>query len=464
MISIYNTLYRTKEVFAPIKKKKVGMYLCGPTVYDNAHLGHGRSAVAFDIIRRYFIYKGYDVHFVSNYTDIDDKMINRAFEKKIQVSELAEIVIPHYIKDYSNLNVLPATKHPKATNYIPQIIELINQLEEKGATYELEDGIYFDIKAFPSYGKLSNQNIEDLQMGARVEVNKEKKNPQDFALWKKEKPGEPSWDSPWGKGRPGWHIECSAMSMDILGETFDIHAGGADLIFPHHDCEIAQSECATNKPFAHYWMHNGFININKEKMSKSLGNFITLKDLFKEYPGSVIRFLYLQTHYRSPINFSSDLLEQSVNTLQRIHDFVRTMQNIEKSGTLHPLVKKEIDQFRTTFEDRMDDDFDTPEALAALFEFIKAIYVLNDKSPLSINDAKEILQILQSIDEVFAVIFEGNKETLSKELMELIEEREKAREEKNWEKSDKIRDMLKKKGIVVEDTPQGTVWKRNNLI
>jgi cysteinyl-tRNA synthetase len=460
MISIYNTLNRTKEVFAPIKKNHVGMYLCGPTVYDKAHLGHGRSAVVFDIIRRYFMYKGYKVNFISNYTDIDDKMINRAFEKKIRVSELAETVIPNYIKDYTNLDVLPATKHPRATNYISQIIELINKLEEKGATYELEDGIYFDIKAFPDYGKLSNQNIEDLQMGARVEVNKKKKNPQDFALWKKEKPGEPSWDSPWGKGRPGWHIECSAMSMDILGETFDIHAGGADLIFPHHDCEIAQSEYATGKPFAHYWMHNGFININEEKMSKSLGNFITLKDLFKEYSGNVIRFLYLQTHYRSPINFSSDLLKQSVNTLQRIHDFVHTIKHIQQSGTLHPLVEKEIGKLKKAFEYHMDDDFDTPESLAALFEFIKAIYILNEKSPLTTNDAKEILHILHSIDEVFAIIFTKEKESLSEELTQLIKEREKAREKKNWEKSDEIRDILKKKGIIVEDTPEGTIWKK----
>ncbi|MBD3156910.1 cysteine--tRNA ligase [Candidatus Peregrinibacteria bacterium] len=461
-MSIYNTLNRTKEAFAPIRKKHVGIYLCGPTVYDNAHLGHGRSAVAFDIIRRYFIYKGYKVNFISNYTDIDDKMINHAVEKKIRVSELAELVIPHYVKDYSNLNVLPATKHPRATDYVPQIIELIKQLEDQGATYELEDGIYFNIKTFPDYGKLSNQNIDDLQMGARVDVNKEKKNPQDFALWKKEKPGEPSWDSPWGKGRPGWHIECSAMSMDILGETFDIHAGGADLVFPHHDCEIAQSECATNKPFAHYWMHNGFININKEKMSKSLGNFITLKDLFKEYSGDVIRFLYLQTHYRSPINFSSDLLEQSVNTLQRIHDFVRTLENIQNPGTLHPLVQKEIDTLLATFKERMDDDFDTPEALAALFEFIKAVYVLHKRSPLTTNDAKEILGALRSIDEVFAVIFTKEKETLSDELMHLIGNREKAREEKDWETSDKIRETLKKKGVIVEDTPEGTVWKKTN--
>lgn len=460
MISIYNSLTRQKEEFKPIKTGKVGIYLCGPTVYDTAHLGHGRSAVAFDVIRRYFSYKDFDVTFVSNYTDVDDKMINRANEKNITVKELSEEIIPLYERDYRALNILPATVHPRATSYISQIIRLIERLEEKGATYELEDGIYFDISAFPEYGKLSKQNIDDLQMGARVKVNEEKKNPQDFALWKKEKPGEPSWNSPWGKGRPGWHIECSAMSMDILGETFDIHAGGADLIFPHHECEIAQSECATGKQFANYWMHNGFININKEKMSKSLGNFITLEKLLKQYPGDVIRFLYLQTHYRSPINFSQDLITQSVNTLKRLHDFVREIERIENKGTLNKQITKITTKAKKKFEKSMDDDFETPEALAALFEFIKEVNKLRKDTPLTVSDRHEILDLLKNIDSVFAVIFTQEKEELSEDLIAIIKEREEARKNKNWQKSDELRDKLKEKGILVEDTPNGTIWKK----
>lgn len=461
MISIYNTLTRKTEEFKPIIAGKVGMYLCGPTVYDMAHLGHGRSAVAFDIIRRYFLYRDFDVNFVSNYTDIDDKMINRAREKNISVEELSGKIIPLYERDYGNLNVLVATTHPRATAYINQIINLIKTLEEKEAIYELEDGIYFDISAFPQYGKLSKQNIENLQMGARVKVNKNKRNPQDFALWKKEKPGEPSWDSPWGKGRPGWHIECSAMSISLLGETFDIHAGGADLMFPHHECEVAQSECATGKQFANYWMHNGFININKEKMSKSLGNFITLEDLFEKYSGNVIRFLYLQTHYRSPINFSEDLITKSINTLERIHDFVRKIEQIDNGGDINKEVIKSIKKAKEKFEKSMDDDFETPEALAAIFEFIKEVNRLREKISLTVNDKKEIIDFLKDIDTVFAIIF-TQEESLPEELSTLIKEREEARANKDWQKSDELRDKLKEKGISIEDTPKGTVWKRVN--
>jgi len=459
MISIYNTLTKNKDDFTPIKAGKVAMYLCGPTVYDKAHLGHGRSAVAFDIIRRYFLYKKFSVDFVSNYTDVDDKMIKRAKEKNMTIKELSEEIIPMYEKDYKELSIIPATTHPRATAYIKQIVDLIENLEKKGATYKLEDGIYFDISAFPDYGKLSGQNIENLQMGARVQVNKNKKSPQDFALWKNEKQGEPSWDSPWGKGRPGWHIECSAMSMNLLGSTLDIHAGGADLIFPHHECEIAQSECATGKKFANYWMHNGFINIDKEKMSKSLGNFITLQDLLKKYSGNIIRFLYLQTHYRSPINFSEDLIIQSSNTLERIHDFVRKIEQINVEGTLHQEVKNNIGNAKQKFEENMNDDFETPGALAALFELIKEINKLDDDINLNVSDKKEILDFLKAIDSVFAIIFTQEKD-LSKELKSIIKERENARIAKDWEKSDELRDKLKTKGIIVEDTSKGTVWKR----
>ncbi|MBA4336775.1 cysteine--tRNA ligase [bacterium] len=459
-MSIYNTLTRKKEEFKSIIEGKVGIYLCGPTVYDSAHLGHGRSAVAFDVIRRYFLYKNFDVNFVSNYTDIDDKMINRAKEKNISVKELSEMIIPLYERDYGRLNVMPATTHPRATNYVDQIIALIKILEEKGATYELEDGIYFNISVFPDYGKLSKQNMEDLQMGSRVQVNENKKNPQDFALWKKEKPGEPSWNSPWGKGRPGWHIECSAMSMDLLGETFDVHAGGADLVFPHHECEVAQSECATSKQFANYWMHNGFININKEKMSKSLGNFITLENLLDKYPGNVIRFLYLQTHYRSPINFSEDLITQSINTLERINDFIRKIEQIDTEGDETKELVEAMEKLRVKFEKSMDDDFETPEALAAIFEFIKEVNKLQERVQLTINDRNKVLGFMKKVDNVFAIIFTEKEENLSGEILDLIKEREEARTKKDWGKSDELRDKLKEKGILVEDTPKGTIWKK----
>ncbi len=462
MIKIYNTLTRQKEEFKPIKKDEVSFYLCGPTVYDSAHLGHGRSAVAFDIIRRYLIYKGYNVQFVTNYTDIDDKMINRAKEKALTVKELSEKVIPMYKRDYDKLKIMEPDVKPKATEYINHIIDLIKKLEEADATYEISDGVYFDITKFPEYGKLSNQKLEELQMGARVEVNEAKKNPQDFALWKKEKPGEPSWDGPWGKGRPGWHIECSAMSMAILGETIDIHAGGADLTFPHHECEIAQSETATKQLFAKYWMHNGFININEEKMSKSLGNFITLEKLLENYSGDVIRYLYLQTHYRSPINFTGSLLEQSAMSLQRIHDFVNSVKRIKDSGPLHDEIKYAINTAKQKFEEGMDNDFETPDGLAALFEFIKAINILKEKIDLNDSDRDKILEFIKKVDQVLAVLIPEKSAVLSEEFQNLIKQREEARKNKDWETSDKIRDEFAEKGIILEDTAQGTIWKKTN--
>lgn len=457
MLKIYSTLSRKKEEFKPLNKNEVTFYLCGPTVYDSAHLGHGRSATAFDIIRRYLLFKGYNLKYVSNYTDIDDKMINRANEEGISVKELSDKVIPKYIEDYNELKIMEPDVKPKATEYIDHIIEIIKKLEEKGATYGLEDGIYFDITKFPEYGKLSGQNLEELQMGARVAVNESKRNPQDFALWKLEKPGEPSWDSPWGKGRPGWHIECSAMSKAILGESIDFHAGGADLTFPHHECEIAQSETAHEQLFAKYWLHNGFINIDNEKMSKSLGNFITLRDMLDKYSGPVIRYLYLQTHYRSPINFTDALLEQSKQSLQRIHDFVAMIKRIKNPGEMHNEVNEAVKEATKQFEEAMDDDFETPNALAALFELIKKINTLD----INYNDSDRqiILSYLDKIDRIFAIIIPEETE-LSEEFMTLIKEREEARKNKDWAKSDELRDLLKEKGILVEDTPEGTVWKK----
>ncbi|MBU1446516.1 cysteine--tRNA ligase [Patescibacteria group bacterium] len=457
---IYNTLTRRKEEFKPINEGKVNFYLCGPTVYDKAHLGHGRSATAFDIVRRYFIYRKFDVNFVSNYTDIDDKMINRANERGISVQELADEIIPMYKEDYARLKIMEATTHPKATEYIGAILNLITDLKEKNAVYELEDGMYFDIKKFPQYGKLSGQNLEDLQMGARVAVNEKKKNPQDFAVWKKAKPGEPAWDSPWGKGRPGWHIECSAMSMTLFGESFDIHGGGADLTFPHHECEIAQSETATGKPFANYWMHNGFININEEKMSKSLGNFITLRDLLNQYSGEIIRFLYLQTHYRSPINFTDDLVKQAENTLVRIHDFVKMIRRDKINGQLHNEIKEFIAQSKEKFETSMDDDFETSGAIAAVFDLIKNVNVFLQANQLSSADQSALMEYLNAIDTVFALIVPKIDDEIDDEIKALIKAREDARLNKDWAKSDEIRDQLKSKGIILEDSSNGTIWKR----
>ncbi|MFC1600113.1 cysteine--tRNA ligase [Patescibacteria group bacterium] len=457
MLKVYSTLSRQKEEFKPLNDKEVTFYLCGPTVYDAAHLGHGRSATAFDIIRRYLLYKGFNLKYVSNYTDIDDKMINRANEECISVKELSEKVIPKYVEDYNELLIMDPDIKPKATEYIDHIIKIIKKLDEKDSIYELEDGVYFDITKFPEYGKLSGQNLEELQMGARVAVNEAKRNPQDFALWKLEKPGEPSWDSPWGKGRPGWHIECSAMSAAILGESIDFHAGGADLTFPHHECEVAQSETAHGKQFAKYWLHNGFININEEKMSKSLGNFITLRDMLDKYSGPVIRYLYLQTHYRAPINFTDALLEQSKQSLQRIHDFVAMVKRINNPGEAHDEVKDLIEKAINKFETAMDDDFETPNAIASLFVFITSINNLTTK--YTTEDRDIIIDYLNKINEVFQVIFPEDFE-ISHSLKQIIKDREEARKNKDWAKSDELRDLLKEKGVIIEDTPEGTIWKK----
>ena len=369
MLKIKNTLSGKKEEFKPLKKGKVSMYVCGPTVYDYGHLGHGRSAVCFDVVRRYLIYKGYDVEFVSNYTDIDDKMINRARQEKIGVDELAEKIIPAYEKDYAALGILPPDKAPRATSYIAEMIVFLKKMDAAGVLYAIGgDGVYFDVSKATGYGKLSGQRLEDLKIGARVEENVKKKNPYDFVVWKFAKEGEPSWPSPWGDGRPGWHLECSVMSWKLLGEKFDIHGGGGDLMFPHHECEIAQSESVFGEgSFAQYWMHNGFITIHKEKMSKSLGNFFTLKDVLEKYDGKVVRFMFLQTHYANPIEFSFDLLEQAKASLGRIHDFVRNL------GLSDGNKKFDVAPYKEKFEEFMSNDFDTSGALSVVFDLVKEI-------------------------------------------------------------------------------------------
>ena len=461
-MKIYDSKTGRKIDFEPLKEGVVSMYVCGPTVYDKAHLGHGRSAVAFDVIRRYFEYKECDVNFVSNYTDIDDKMINRAKEEGIEVSELAEKIIPEYEKDYGALGVKVPVAQPKATDYIKEIIELIEKLEEKGFTYVLEDGVYYDVTKFPGYGELSGQNLEDLKMGARVDVNEAKRNPYDFVLWKFKKEGEPAWESPWGEGRPGWHIECSAMTWAQMGEKFDIHGGGLDLKFPHHECEVAQSVGAFGEgAFAQHWMHNGFINVDNEKMSKSLGNFFTLQEIFEKYDPQVVRFMFLQTSYRNPINFSDKLLDQAKAGLSRVHDFVRGLKlgydGLNEDSSMEFYVG---DKEGEAFDEFMDNDFDTSGALGVVFDLIKNVNKLRDDGGLTKKDIDGAEKFLKKIDQVLGIIFPREKDSIDDEVESLIKEREQARKNKDFDRADEIRDELLKKNIELEDTSNGTLWKK----
>ena len=461
-LQAYNTLTRKKEPFKPLTPGKITMYLCGPTVYDFAHLGHGRSAVAFDVIRRYleYVYGEKNVTFVSNYTDVDDKMINRANQEKITVKELADRIIPEYQKDYEDLGVKPATIQTKATEYIPQMIEIVQLLEKKGFAYNLNGDLYFEIEKFKNYGKLSKQNQKELLSGARVTIDEKKKHPQDFALWKSEKPGEPSWDSPWGKGRPGWHIECSAMSRTNLGQPFDIHGGGMDLLFPHHEDEIAQSEAAYDVPFCTTWLHNGFVTLDKEKMSKSLGNFFTLKDIFKQFRPQAVRYFFLTAHYRNPIEFNKDQLAQAENSLKRLQDFLINLTHYKTPDTKSKgLMKPLLQTLKNDFEAAMDDDFDTVRALAALFTFVKEINKgLTEKAFIE-KETQTAFSVLQKFDSVLNILPKLETQ-VTDDVEALITERNQARAAKNWKRSDEIRDLLLNQGIVLEDTPQGTLWKK----
>jgi cysteinyl-tRNA synthetase len=463
MIRIYNTEAAEKQNFEPLEKNKVRMYVCGPTVYDSAHLGHGRSAVAFDVIRRYLLYAGYDVTYVMNYTDIDDKMINRAADEGITVPELAAKVIPEYERDYGALGIMVPDILPLATDHVEEMVDLVKTLEEKGYAYVLDDGVYFDVSKYEDYGEFSGQNLEELQMGARVDVKESKRTPFDFVLWKFKKEGEPSWGSPWGEGRPGWHIECSAMTWKHLGETFDIHGGGLDLTFPHHECEVAQSRgCFGAGTFAKYWLHNGFINVDNTKMSKSLGNFFTLKDIFEKYDPKIVRFMFLQTHYRNPVNFSDVLLDQAKAGLARLHDFVRKLRSLENLSSeleINADVLNLLEKSRAGFEASMNDDFDTSGALGSLFELVRAVNILIDGKSLVQADLDEIMKFLEALDTVFGVIF-FEEDEIDADVESLIKEREQARADKNWGRSDEIRDELLARGIVLEDTSEGTVWKK----
>jgi len=460
-MKIYDSRLKKDVDFKPIKEGEVSMYVCGPTVYDKAHLGHGRSAVSFDIVRKYFEYKGYNVKFVSNYTDIDDKMINRANEEGISVKELSDKVIPIYERDYDLLGIAKPTVQPKATDHIEEIIELIKDLEKNGYTYVLEDGVYYDVSKFKHYGELSGQSLDELKMGARIDVNDKKVNPYDFVLWKFKKDGEPAWNSPWGEGRPGWHIECSAMTWKHLGKRFDIHGGGLDLKFPHHECEVAQS-CGAfgEKEFAQHWMHNGFIQVNNEKMSKSLGNFFTLEDIFKKYDPQVVRFMFLQTHYRNPINFSDALLDQAKNALRRLQNFKSEIVSevaIDGSMEVSSELKNLLEKTQADFEAFMDDDFNTSGVFGVISDFRDGLKAMKK---ITAGDIFEIEKLLAKFDSVLGVLLPKKDEFIGDNIEKLIEERNAARKNKDFKRSDEIRSELLEKGIVLEDTSHGTIWKK----
>ena len=460
-MKIFNTLNRKKEEFVPVEKGVVRMYSCGPTVYNYFHIGNARPFIIFDTLRRYLEYSGNTVYFVQNFTDIDDKMINKANELGITVKDLADQYIEEYFKDADGLGIKRATWHPRATDNIDAIIEIVKTLEEKGYAYNVNGDVYFAAKKFKEYGKLSHQPLEDLESGARININEDKNDPMDFALWKSQKPGEPAWESPWGMGRPGWHIECSAMANKFLAKTIDIHSGGQDLIFPHHENEIAQSECAHGVTFSNYWMHNGYINIDNRKMSKSLGNFFTVREIAAEFDYEVIRFFMLSAHYRSPINFSKTLMESAKASLERIYNCLSDMKFAAEKAPVRELTdadksyKASIEALKTKYIAAMDDDLNTADAISVIFEIVSEA----NKNITGKGDfAKEVIDFtVDTITELGGVLglLSKKDDALDAEVEALIEERAKARAEKNWALSDELRDKLKDMGIIVKDTPQG---------
>ena len=462
-MKIYNTLTRRKEEFKPITEGEVKIYACGPTVYNFIHIGNARPICVFDVLRRYFEYRGYKVTFVQNFTDIDDKIIKRANEENSTFTQVSEKYIEEFWKDANGLNFRPATVHPKATENIDKIIEIVQGLIDNGHAYEVDGDVYFSPKTFDEYGKLSHQPLEELEAGARIMVGDIKKDPMDFALWKSAKPGEPYWDSPWGKGRPGWHIECSAMVCRYLGESIDIHCGGQDLIFPHHENEIAQSECFTGKPFANYWMHNGYINVDNVKMSKSLGNFFTVRDVAEKYGYEPIRYLMISSSYRSPINYSVDIIEQCKASLSRLYN-CRDSLDFEiknaRNGELSADIKEQLDKRTAQFIEAMDDDLNTADGIAAVFELVRDINTLVIGKGGSKETAEYAAKVFDELTGVLGLVYNRNTETLDSDIDAMIEARTKARKEKNWAEADRIRDELKAMGVVLEDTAQGVKWHR----
>ena len=464
-MKIYNSLTRKKEEFVPLEPGKVNMYVCGPTVYNYFHIGNGRTFIVFDTIRRYMEYRGYEVNFVQNFTDIDDKMINKANEEHTTVKEIGDKYIDEYYKDADGLNIKRATTNPRATEYISEIIEFVSGLIEKSYAYEVNGDVYFRTKKFESYGQLIGQNLDDLRSGARINVDERKEDPVDFAIWKAQKPGEPAWESSWGLGRPGWHIECSCMAKKLLGETIDIHAGGMDLAFPHHENEIAQSEALTGKKFANYWMHSAFLNVNNQKMSKSLNNFLTAREALKKYDADVIRFLMLSGHYRIQLNFSEDLLESAKSSVERLYNAVGNLENLISEVKVDEMTKDEqeylnsLDAYRQRYIEKMDDDFNTADAISVLFDLIRDI-----NSNVGINSSKELcekaLELIRELGSPLGILQKTTKGNLEEEIEALIAERQQARKDRNFALADKIRDDLKGRGIELLDTPQGVRWKK----
>ena len=470
-MKLYNTLTRKKEEFVPITPGEVKMYVCGPTVYNFFHIGNGRTFIVFDTIRRYLEYRGYKVKFVQNFTDIDDKMINKANEEGTTVKDIGDKYISEYYTDADALNIERATVNPRATEFIDDIIDFVSKLIEKGYAYEVDGDVYFNTKKFEEYGKLSGQSLEDLQMGASNRTSsaadERKKDPMDFAIWKAQKPGEPAWDCPWGKGRPGWHIECSCMAKKLLGETIDIHAGGMDLAFPHHENEVAQSEALTGKTFANYWLHSAYVNVNNQKMSKSLNNFFTARDILKEYDADVIRFFMMSAHYRIQINFSKELLDSAKASMDRLYNAVSNLENLIGEVSKEEMNEEEksyldsLDKYREKYIQKMDDDFNTADALTVLFELSKDI-----NTNITINSSKELatkaLELIRELGGPLGILQKSTKGDLESEIEELIEQRQNARKNRDFALADKIRDDLKARGIVLEDTPQGVRWKKVN--
>ena len=467
-MKVFNTLTKKKEEFVPLEEGKVRMYVCGPTVYNYIHIGNARPMIVFDTVRRYFEYKGYDVNYVSNFTDVDDKIIKKAIEEQVSAQEISQRYIAECKKDMAGMNVKPATKHPLATEEICGMVEMISELIDKGYAYEKNGTVYFSTRKFKDYGKLSHKNLDDLRSGGRsllVSGEDEKEDPLDFVLWKPKKEGEPFWKSPWSDGRPGWHIECSVMSRKYLGEQIDIHAGGEDLIFPHHENEIAQSEAANGKEFARYWMHNAFLNIDNRKMSKSLGNFFTVREISEKYDLQVLRFFMLSAHYRSPLNFSAELMEASKNGLERILNATDNLKHLIASVAAEEMSAEEKEAFSKTdayveeFEKAMDDDFNTADAIAAIFELVK--YANTTATAESSKEyLRGLLDRIVKLGDVLGLILDKKEELLDADIEKLIEERQAARKAKDFARADAIRDELLEKGIILKDTREGVQWKK----
>ncbi|MFD2114998.1 cysteine--tRNA ligase [Paenibacillus yanchengensis] len=471
-ISIYNTMTRQKELFQPLEAGKVKMYVCGPTVYDYIHIGNARPAIFFDVVRRYLEYAGYDVNYITNFTDIDDRLIQKAEQLGTTVPEVAERFIAAFHDDVQALGVKESTKYPRVTEHVAEIITFITGLIDKGHAYESEGDVYFNTSTFADYGKLSHQKLDELQFGIRIETDERKHSEQDFVLWKTAKPGEMFWDSPWGQGRPGWHIECSAMARTYLGDTLDIHGGGSDLQFPHHECEVAQSEALTGQPFANYWMHNGYINIDNVKMSKSLGNGISVHELVKQIEPRAIRYFMLATHYRSPLNFSTDTIKQAENSVERIDNCINNLRHQLSSNELESGAEQGagIEQLQVrvarivqTFEAKMNDDFNTSDAITALFELVLEAnqYMNNSKELATKAGLQLLLDQFERIDATLGLLPAVQEvELLDADIEQLIAERVEARQAKNWARADEIRDLLQARQILLEDTPQGMKWRR----